>query len=260
MDSRYRTCENFALIIFVAMLCCSSMSAQWIDHDYMPAEMLYRTLRIKLGNEQGTAFSIECDGRMYIVTARHVVAGVARQGAVLQIWQEEQWKNYQTVRTIFPSSDEVDIAIFETNEKVEKHYKVLTMSGSDSGLGHQVWFFGYPWGIATHFTNGKMAAFVKQGLVSAIDATKPDAVVLYVDGANNPGFSGGPIVFWNPSTRAYEIIGVIMGYKEDSAKAMINGQQVETNILVNSGILVGYSIDHALKAIEENQKQVQQIK
>ncbi len=33
--------------------------------------------------------------------------------------------------------------------------------------------------------------------MSAIDATHPDAVVIYIDGFNNPGFSGGPIVFWD---------------------------------------------------------------
>lgn len=253
--------RKLALILLVAVVPWSlNANAQGLDHDYMPVEMLYRTLLIKLGNEQGTAFTVEYEGKMYIVTARHVVAGAAARGAVLQVWQEEQWKDYHTVKTIFPSSGDVDIAIFETNEKVEKHYRVFAKSDNDSGIGHQVWFFGYPWGIATHFTNGKIAPFVKQGMVSAIDATRPDAVVLYVDGFNNPGFSGGPIVFWNSSSRAYEIIGVIKGYREDSVKVVINGQHADTNLLVNSGILVGYSINHALKAIEDSQKQDEPIK
>ena len=69
--------------------------------------------------------------------------------------------------------------------------------------------------------------------MSAIDATKPDAIVIYIDGFNNPGFSGGPIVFWDFSQHVYKILGVVQGYKEDSAKVVINGQHVDTQLLVN---------------------------
>jgi len=33
--------------------------------------------------------------------------------------------------------------------------------------------------------------------VFGIDGTDANAVVLYIDGFNNPGFSGGPIVYWD---------------------------------------------------------------
>jgi hypothetical protein len=90
--------------------------------------------------------------------------------------------------------------------------------------------------------------------MSAIVATNPDAVVLYIDGFNNPGFSGGPIVYWNFTTHAYGIIGVVMGYKEDTAKVLVNGVHMDTQLLVNSGILIGYSIQHALQAIDKGQE------
>jgi len=86
--------------------------------------------------------------------------------------------------------------------------------------------------------------------MSAIDATNPNAVVIYIDGFNNPGFSGGPILYWDFNARAYRIIGVVKGYREDTAKVLVNGQHVDTQLLVNSGILVGYSIEHAIQAIK----------
>ena len=58
-------------------------------------------------------------------------------------------------------------------------------------MGQQVWFLGYPYGIASHFQSGKVAPFIKRGTMSAIDAANPDAIVIYIDGFNNPGFSGG---------------------------------------------------------------------
>ena len=87
--------------------------------------------------------------------------------------------------------------------------------------------------------------------MSAIDATNQNAIVLYIDGFNNPGFSGGPIVFWSFTKHNYEIIGVVKGYREDTAKVLVNGKQIDSNILVNSGILIGYSIEHAIQAIEK---------
>ena len=90
--------------------------------------------------------------------------------------------------------------------------------------------------------------------MSAIDSSNPDAVVLYIDGFNNPGFSGGPIIFWNFTTRTYEIIGVVKGYRNDTAKVEVNGKQLDSNILVNSGILIGYSINHALEAIDKSKE------
>jgi hypothetical protein len=58
-----------------------------------------------------------------------------------------------------------------------------------------------------------------------------------------------------PTPHAYQILGVVKGYREDTAKVVVNGQHLDTQILVNSGILVGYSIQHAIDAIKQSQKQ-----
>ncbi len=244
--------RQFAAIVFVLLV---QLAPKCLAQDAVPGEILSRTIFIKGPTEAGTAFSVDYKGKVYLITAKHVVDGLPVQNATIQIWQNEQWKDYHTVRTIFPSSDNVDIAVFETNEKVGTPYSIAA-SGDTGGptMGQQVWFLGYPFGIASRFKNGTIAPFIKRGTMSAIDANNADAVVIYIDGFNNPGFSGGPIVFWNFSKHAYEIIGVVKGYKEDSAKVLINGQHVDTQLLVNTGILVAYSIEHAMKAIEASQK------
>ena len=153
-----------------------------------------------------------------------------------------------TIKTLFPPSQDVDIAVFATDEKVSQPYGITASEGGT--MGQQVWFLGYPWGIHSQWRNGE-APFIKRGTMSAIDARNPDAVVLYIDGFNNPGFSGGPIVFWDFSVHAYRILGVVKGYREDTAKVLLNGEHVDTQLLVNSGILVGYSIQHVIQAIEQ---------
>jgi hypothetical protein len=73
---------------------------------------------------------------------------------------------------------------------------------------------------------------------------------LYIDGFNNPGFSGGPVIFWDRTESKWKILGVVKGYREEPAKVRVGGKEVDTNILVNSGILSAYDIRHALEAID----------
>jgi len=224
--------------------------------DAVPGEILSRTLYISFGNEAGTAFKVDYQGKIYLVTARHVVAGAPDINATIRIWQQDQWKDYHTVRTIHPSSPEVDIAVFETDEKVSTPYEIVSYDPKGGvTFGQQVWFLGFPFGgLGTRAQNVSFP-FIKRGTMSAIDSKNLDAVVLYIDGFNNPGFSGGPIVYWDFSKHAYELLGVVQGYKEDTAKVLVNGVHMDTRLLVNSGILVGYSIHHAMKAIEDSEKE-----
>lgn len=245
--------RRFALVIVAVSLSLTSLVA--LAQDAVPGEILMRTLYVSFGNEAGTAFKVDYQGKVYLITARHVVAGVPKNNATIRTWQQDKWQDYHTIRTIYPSSPNVDIAIFETDEKVSTPYQIVAFQSVT--FGQQVWFLGFPFrGLSTRTPTGGFA-FIKRGTLSAIDSTNLDAVVLYIDGFNNPGFSGGPIICWDFSKRAYQIIGVVQGYKPEAAKAVVNGQPVDTQILVNSGILVGYSIDHAMKAIEESQKRAQ---
>jgi hypothetical protein len=194
---------------------------------------------------------------LYLVTANHVVTGVSDANAVIQVNHLGQWQNLQTIKTLHPRSKDADIAVFSLDESASQSFAVKPMEGaSGATFGQTVWFLGYPFGgLGSQFNNGGSIPFIKRGTMSAIDGRNPDAVVLYVDGFNNPGFSGGPIIFWNFSSHTYEIAGVVKGYRTDTAKVRINEQtEADTNLLVNSGILVGYSIKHALEAIDTDRQ------
>jgi hypothetical protein len=219
--------------------------------DAVPGEILQRTLLISTGKLYGTAFKIDHQGQVYLVTARHMVEGLPTSNATIKVWTTNKWEDLQTVKTFFPTSDEVDIAVLETAEKIPKPYEITTDdTGGGVTMGQQVWFLGYPYQIATQWMNGTIAPFIKRGTMSAIDARNKNAVIIYIDGFNNPGFSGGPIVYWDFKKHAYGILAVVKGYKEDTAKIIVNGQHLDTQLLVNSGILIGYSISHANQALE----------
>lgn len=221
--------------------------------DAVPTEILARTWLIKNGNKYGSAFAVEHKGMAYLVTARHMVEGLPPIKAKIEVWQDDTWRTLQTVKTLFPKSDAVDIAVLKLDEKISKPYEITSLEKSGGvTLGQQLWFLGYPYELGNQFGsqwNGG-SPFVKRGTMSAIDGRDPNAVVIYIDGFNNPGFSGGPIVYWDFTVRKYRILGVVKGYRPESAKIEVNGQPVDTQLMVNSGILIAYSIVHANEAIE----------
>ena len=55
----------------------------WVEgQNMLPNYVIQRTLKIRRGESQGTAFTIDRAGRQYLVTARHVVDGIVCRGRV----------------------------------------------------------------------------------------------------------------------------------------------------------------------------------
>ena len=248
-----------ALLTFLfAAMTCSLVHSQ----DAVPVEILGRTVPLRVVTEQGqmlsqgTSFVIDYAGKSYEITARHVLEGVrADHPENLQIRQGAEWKKLPVTRVLYPSSADVDIAVIETTIPGAKPYEVEVMhDGGSLVFGQSVWFLGYPYleGLGTKFRGDPATTipFIKKGILSAIDASNPEAEILSVDGFNNHGFSGGPIVFYDFEKHKYYIAGVVKGYKYDQAETLVQGKSVPTDVLVNSGILVGYSIIHAIDAIK----------
>lgn len=243
--------------ITLAVACISLICAVCVAQDAVPTEILQRTFLIKndAASKYGTGFLLDHKGTAYLVTARHMVEKLPVNKAVLGVWKDNTWKSLQTIKTLFPKSDQVDIAVLKLDEKLPTPYSIQPM-GDTGGvtMGQQLWFLGYPFQIGTTFSPGAQwnggAPFIKRGTMSALDGSNPDALIYYIDGFNNPGFSGGPIVYWSFSKHTYEIAGVVKGYKPEAAQVMVNGQPVDTQVMVNSGILIAYHIKYAIAAIE----------
>jgi Trypsin-like peptidase domain len=236
-------------VVIVSLLLLPSAFAQ----DAVPGEILQRTQLIRVGGEkgvEGTAFKIDYKGKLYLVTTRHVVNAMPVLDAEIEVSHSGSWNKYHIARVFFPPSHDVDIAVLETNETISKPYDITIASGSEGPtFGQQVWFLGYPWELHTHVGNGELP-FIKRGTMSAIDSTNPKAQVLYIDGFNNPGFSGGPVLYWDFGKHAYRLIAVVQGYRDDHATVLVNGEHVPTPFIINSGILIAYSLIHAIEAIE----------
>ena len=96
--------------------------------------------------------------------------------------------------------------------------------GGGVTIGQEGYFFGYPYGLHTE-VNGTYVAFVKRMSVSAIARPHPEASpVFFLDGFNNPGFSGGPVAVYNYKTQTWEIVGVISGFRPENARKKVGNR------------------------------------
>ena len=223
------------------------------------SNVLYRVLRIRTATSTGSAFTIEVDGKQYVITARHLLNGFGSQGEV-ELWIGGRWTKVG-VRALYPSKPDVDIAALDLGRPVTITFPLEPSSGGLT-LGQQVYFLGYPYGLGTSRAApapqgfGELP-FLKGGIVSAVDDRDPEASILYLDGQNNPGFSGGPIVFWHAPSHSFRVAGVVRGYRNEALpvlkrESLDNPDARAYNDLYtrsNSGIVIGYDIRHIVDAI-----------
>lgn len=226
----------------------------------VPNEIFQRTLLIRSGNEQATALKFDQGGRIYLITTRHFGKNLPLNNAVVQVWHAQTWNELRTVRTLFPSSKGVDLAILETSERIAEPYAVVK-SSEVLTTGQQVWFMGSPGPTQLPQVPPNMpktsqpvfpeiVPFLKIGTISTINPTQPDSFQIGFHGSYSLLIAGGPIVYWSPVHRDYEILGVIKRNERDAERVSINGRP--TQEVVNSGIVEGYSIDVVVKAISDN--------
>lgn len=225
----------------------------------VPNEIFARTLLVRSGKEQATAFKFDQAGRIYLVTTRHFGKDLPLNNAVFQVWHDQTWNDLRTVRTLFPVSKDVDLAIFETGERILKPYAVAK-SSEVLTTGQKVWLMGSFGPVRLPAMPANMSKtsgpflpdipFITIGTISAINPTQPDSFEIHFRGSYSLLIAGGPIIYWSPNHRDYEILGIIKRNEREAARIPVDGKPAQEG--VKSGILQGYSIDIVVDTINDN--------
>jgi S1-C subfamily serine protease len=222
-------------------------------------DVYFRTFRIRpKGAESfGTGFLMQVDGREYLVTAAHVVAGFKK---TLQLWRLGGWSDADA-KLVGSAAPKIDITVLVL-EGIGSAPPALYDFSGDTYLSEQLFFVGFPYGLSTNLklNVGYPIPFIKTGILSGwlTDEGGQASVGMYLDAINNPGFSGGPVVLPGLPVR---IVGVVSGYQGapsevlgPAGKHLVDptGKPLGLYTQENTGLLAAYSIRFALDLIHKN--------
>jgi hypothetical protein len=112
------------------------------------------------------------------------------------------------------------------------------------------YFLGFPYGLAwtprVTLHQGQPIPIAKKAIVSGEIEVRPGHDVLLLDGHNNEGFSGGPVVLFPPGRSKVQVVGVVSGYRAASVAVYAPGGASIGQVLTNTGLMLAEGIDEAL--------------
>ena len=213
--------------------------------------ILRRTFQFSFGEDQGTCFTIDYDNRQYIVTARHLVKPIT-DSATIRIKHEKIWKDCP-VDLVGHGEGEVDISVLAAGIQISPQYP-LPPTSAGLTLGQDVYFLGFPYGLTSEIgelNRNFPLPLVKKATMSAMDFN-PNLFLL--DGHNNRGFSGGPVVFSEVGKPGAQlsVAGVISGYHSRMEPVYLEDKRTTLEFKYNTGIILAYGIKHAVDLISQN--------
>ena len=214
-----------------------------IDRGPVTTNILLRVFPVRIGAKRGTAFTVEIENRQYIVTAKHVLEGELPATVEVEL---DDWTRIP-VTLVGRGRRQQDVLVLATDRQLSAAFPVdVGMAGLI--LGQSVRFLGYFRRVRTSPLPGykkRGAPLVMSGIVSGFnfDETGADGPSLWIDGHNNKGFSGGPVVF-QPAQAAsreecrWRIAGVISGYVPAPVEIRtMAGRQAAAVAISNAGLL-----------------------
>ncbi len=212
--------------------------------------VISRTVYIEYNGSSGTSFVFDYNNKQYFLTAKHVISNL-KDNDTVSIFYNDKWNKYKV--KLVGHSKSSDISVFSVPEYFDKSDNIIA-SSNEIIYSQEIYFLGFPYGL-THTirnVNSKFPVpFVKKGILSNFIIEK-DFKVLFLDGINNIGFSGGPIVYQDKQTNKLILCGLISGYRSEIINIKQNNQDVNYQYSVNSGIIFGYGIEEAIKLIQSN--------
>lgn len=213
-----------------------------------------RVFKIRRNGSAGTAFTVDRAGRHYLVTARHVVDGIA-SGDSLEVWHREQWK-VLPVDVVGVGQGEVDVAVLTPRTQISPAHP-LEVSAGGILYGQQAYILGFPYGHDSggpELNDGLPIPFVKSGVISALTFGTVNRI--YVDTHANEGFSGGPVVFVPQGQRTdpgeFRVAGVVVGYVLHHRPVSDAEGSRLADIPENAGIVVAIAAQHVNGLIDSN--------
>jgi hypothetical protein len=217
------------------------------------ANIINRVFHIAIDEYVGTCFTIEIDNRQYIITAKHLAERIKYPNEI-GIFYKNNWENINVNLVGFGEYNE-DVSVLATDFQISPTFPIR-FTGAESAYSQEVFFLGFPLGLITtdsEINRNFPFPLVKKGIFSGtidIEGCK----VCIIDGINNPGFSGGPVICVPPNRQQndFQIMSIISGYEQQFEKTLINNKETDIIAPLNSGLIISYPIEIAIRIIKSN--------
>ena len=225
---------------------------------YPTSNVIHRVFNVRVVNHSkvlacGTAFAVDEGNREYIVTARHIAE--LTEGCDIQVMGIEGWATC-AAKAIEHAEGPIDIsviALLQTLVPKEGRFPVPLGVGGIV-YGQEAMFMGFPAGYdpnaGPRLFNGFPLSLVKYARFSSMPY---QGYPIWLDGHNNPGFSGSPLCFAPSKSNEIQVAGVVTAYR--SLKEPVyaeGGVETEWYVRANMGLIQAWDIQHALDLIHKN--------
>lgn len=237
---------------FFLLFSSFSLNAQ----NMVPNEVLQRVFLIKHGGSTGTCFLVSIENNDYLITARHLFSStLLHKSAVdIEIFRNNGWIKLKPDYLVHSNAN-IDIAVLDLKSDIYKE-NLFDMGSKNYYLSQECFFLGFPFGLKMDDEGGKMnngfpLPFVKKAIISSFISGADNMTQIFLDGHNNPGFSGGPVVITNYGTdnkHRMRIVGVISAYLNE--EKIIKTPLGDFKNSENSGIVLSYAFDHVIEILK----------
>ncbi len=242
--------------LFLFLLIFSSCQIIKAQSKYLTIGNLKQIFIIQTDTLQGTAFLITNNSEEYLATVAHIFKSDLSTKSIVNIKLliDTTFVPVQAKFLRHPDIS-VDIAVLKLPFNL-KHSETLNEK-NNIVLGQDVFFVGYPsFNNIQFITIAKgLGAFplIKKAILSGSIQVN-NYYLLLLDGHNNPGFSGGPVIYYDENLKQNCLLGIVSGYFNESKAIIEKKQSKESDYinLENSGIIICYPIKLAHEIIKLN--------
>jgi hypothetical protein len=251
---------------------------------------LQRTFMIETTKGRATTFSIDVDNREYWITAKHVFTGVksgppgvftvktVKANILSSVGNGDEGQNQHWTMAQFTTIDpgkDIDIIVPVPDHLLLNYPRDFNLQADilNMVVGGECEFLGFPYGggwRSKWSSTGEWIwwPYIKHCTISG-EIQNNGYSVLVLDGINNEGFSGGPVLFGTGP--AQRVFAVISGFHQEPLEvipAPLPGQDSPSSVPpapelpgeqpgnapkqiveANSGFILAYDITPAIKAI-----------
>jgi len=214
------------------------------------ANVWERAVHVLCGGVSGTGFTLDHDGRHYLVTARHVV----KSGLPVKVLVRGKAVPAKLTGLTVPVK-EADVAVFRLDRPITPPDLPLTADMDGMIFGQDAYFLGFPFGV-TFDLGDEYFPLVKRCTISGTTQKYEGRTILLLDGWNNRGFSGGPVVFQPPMAarawKQWQVAGIVTRYRTEREPVTEAGRRAApgAEVRLNTRIIIAEQITRAMEAID----------